>query len=43
MLVCAAFRQQAGQTAAQMHLVASDVPSVKGSETAQCSRRELMS
>lgn len=38
MLVRAAFQQQTGQTAARMHLVASDTPSVKGSETAQCSR-----
>lgn len=37
-LVRAAFQQQTGQTAAQMHLVASNAPSVKGSETARCSR-----
>lgn len=37
-LDCAAFQQQVGQTAAQIHLVACDVPSVKGSETAECSR-----
>lgn len=36
-LVCSAFQQQMGHTAAQMHLVASDVPLVKGSESAQCS------
>lgn len=37
-LDCAAFQQQVGQTAAQIHLVACDVPLVKGSETAECSR-----
>lgn len=38
MLVRAAFQKQTGHTAAWMHLVASDMPSVRGSETAQCSR-----
>lgn len=36
-LVRADFQQQAGQAAAQIHSVACDVPSVKGSETAECS------